>query len=48
VAGNKTTYDEIGYLFKNNSSRVTLTSNVMPEIGKLDVGPCTGKSGMFF
>jgi len=40
VAGNKTTYDAIGSLFANDSKRVTFTSNVMPEIGTLDVEPC--------
>jgi uncharacterized protein (TIGR01319 family) len=40
VAGNKTTYDEIGDIFKNDVRQVIFTRNVMPEIGVLDVEPC--------
>jgi uncharacterized protein (TIGR01319 family) len=40
VAGNKTTYDEIGDIFKNHNQQVIFTRNVMPEIGVLDVEPC--------
>jgi len=40
IAGNKTTYDEIRSIFKDNGKNVIYTSNVMPEIGVLDVTPC--------
>ena len=40
VAGNKTTYDEIRSVFAGNGKNVIFTSNVMPEIGVLDVTPC--------
>jgi uncharacterized protein (TIGR01319 family) len=40
VAGNKTAYDEIRDLFKNNNKNVIYTRNVMPEIGVLDIAPC--------
>ncbi len=40
VAGNKTTYDEIRAVFADNHKNVIFTSNVMPEIGVLDVAPC--------
>jgi uncharacterized protein (TIGR01319 family) len=40
IAGNKTTYDEIRSLFKDNHKNVIFTKNVMPEIGVLDVAPC--------
>ncbi len=40
VAGNKTTYDEIRSIFKDNHKNVIFTKNVMPEIGILDVAPC--------
>jgi uncharacterized protein (TIGR01319 family) len=40
VAGNKTTYDEIRSVFADNGKNVIFTSNVMPEIGVLDVAPC--------
>jgi len=40
VAGNKTTYDEIRSIFAGNGKNVIFTSNVMPEIGILDVTPC--------
>jgi uncharacterized protein (TIGR01319 family) len=40
VAGNKTTYDVIGDIFKNTGQQVLFTRNVMPEIGVLDVEPC--------
>ena len=40
IAGNKTTYDELKAIFKNNEKNVLYTKNVMPEIGVLDVAPC--------
>ena len=40
VAGNKTAYDEIKDIFRDNSKNVIYTRNVMPEIGVLDVAPC--------
>ncbi len=40
VAGNKTTYDEIRSIFKDNGKNVIYTGNVMPEVGVLDVTPC--------
>jgi len=40
VAGNKTTYDEIRTIFRNNSKNLIYTRNVMPEIGVLNVAPC--------
>lgn len=40
VAGNKTTYDEIGRIFAGNGKNVIFTQNVMPEIGVLDTAPC--------
>lgn len=40
VAGNKSSYDEVRDIFKNNPVPVIFTKNVMPEIGVLDVGPC--------
>lgn len=40
VAGNKTTYDEIRSVFKDDAKNVIFTKNVMPEIGVLDVAPC--------
>jgi uncharacterized protein (TIGR01319 family) len=40
IAGNKTTYDEIKTIFKDNHKNVIFTKNVMPEIGVLDVAPC--------
>lgn len=40
IAGNKTTYDDIKAIFRENSKNVIYTNNVMPEIGTLDVAPC--------
>ena len=40
IAGNKTAYDEIKTIFKDNRKNVIYTKNVMPEIGVLDVAPC--------
>lgn len=40
IAGNKTAYDEIRAIFKDNSKNVLYSRNVMPEIGVLDVAPC--------
>ncbi len=40
IAGNKTTYDDIKSIFRENSKNVIYTNNVMPEIGTLDVAPC--------
>ena len=40
IAGNKTTYDEIRTIFKDNRKNIIYTKNVMPEIGVLDVAPC--------
>jgi uncharacterized protein (TIGR01319 family) len=40
VAGNKTTYDEIRSIFKDNRKNIIYANNVMPEIGVLDVAPC--------
>jgi uncharacterized protein (TIGR01319 family) len=40
IAGNKATYDEIRSIFRENNKNVIYTSNVMPEIGRLDVAPC--------
>jgi uncharacterized protein (TIGR01319 family) len=40
VAGNKTAYDEIEAIFNDSKIHVLFTSNVMPEIGVLDVEPC--------
>jgi uncharacterized protein (TIGR01319 family) len=40
IAGNKTAYDEIRNIFKDNRKNVLYTRNVMPEIGVLDVAPC--------
>ncbi|MCK4273833.1 MAG: glutamate mutase L [Dehalococcoidales bacterium] len=40
IAGNKTACDEIRAIFRDNSKNVLYTSNVMPEIGVLDVAPC--------
>jgi len=40
MAGNKTTYDDIKAIFRENGKNVIYTNNVMPEIGTLDVAPC--------
>jgi len=40
VAGNKAAYDDIKAIFAGSDKRVTCTSNVMPEIAKLDLAPC--------
>jgi hypothetical protein len=37
VAGNKSAYDEVAALFSGSGKNVTFTSNVMPEIGVLEV-----------
>jgi len=39
VAGNNTTYDQIKSIFENSDKQVSFAGNVMPEIGKLDIGP---------
>lgn len=39
VAGNNTTYDQIRSIFENSGKQVSFAGNVMPEIGKLDIGP---------
>ena len=43
VAGNKTAYDEIKEIFQKRGREVIFTGNVMPEIGRLDVGSCNKK-----
>ncbi len=40
VAGNKSAYDDIKAVFAGSDKHATYTSNVMPEIGKLDLAPC--------
>ncbi len=40
IAGNKTTYDEIRSIFKDDNKNVIFTKNVMPEIDVLDVASC--------
>lgn len=40
VAGNKSTHDEIKSILCPLGKSVTFTSNIMPEIGKLDTEPC--------
>ncbi|MDR3270859.1 MAG: glutamate mutase L [Peptococcaceae bacterium] len=43
VAGNKTAYDDIQDIFDLTEKNVIYTNNVMPEIGKLNVGPVNQK-----
>jgi uncharacterized protein (TIGR01319 family) len=48
IAGNKTAYDEIRTIFRDNSKNVLYTKNVMPEIGVLDVVPCNKEIRQLF
>ncbi len=43
VAGNKSAYDEVEALFAGTGKNVIFTSNVMPEIGVLEVGAANEK-----
>lgn len=40
IAGNKTAYDEIRAIFNTHCHNIRFTKNVMPEIGRLETGPC--------
>jgi hypothetical protein len=40
VAGNKAAHDEVKAILDASGKSASLTKNVMPEIGTLDVDPC--------
>jgi uncharacterized protein (TIGR01319 family) len=48
VAGNKAAYDDIQAIFGEQNQKVIYTTNVMPDIGVLDVEPCNRQIRQIF